>query len=101
MGEGFNAAPFGGSVNSRKSQVPKRLALPLRLLYSGRRTGGRVVDGTALEMRRTCKGTVGSNPTLSAITRPIASDPIFIAHLRSAWRFSSIPEVEAQREPPA
>jgi hypothetical protein len=25
-----------------------------------------VVDGTALEMRRTCKGSVGSNPTLSA-----------------------------------
>ena len=29
-------------------------------------TGGRVVEGTALEMRRTCKRTVGSNPTLSA-----------------------------------
>ena len=26
-----------------------------------------MVDGTALEMRRTCKGSVGSNPTLSAI----------------------------------
>ncbi len=39
----------------------------LRLLYHRRRTGGRVVDGTALEMRRTCEGTVGSNPTLSAI----------------------------------
>ena len=25
-----------------------------------------MVDGTALEMRRTCEGTVGSNPTLSA-----------------------------------
>ena len=25
-----------------------------------------MVDGTALEMRRTCKGSVGSNPTLSA-----------------------------------
>jgi hypothetical protein len=25
-----------------------------------------VVDGTALEMRRACKGSVGSNPTLSA-----------------------------------
>ena len=25
-----------------------------------------MVEGTALEMRRTCKGTVGSNPTLSA-----------------------------------
>ena len=27
-----------------------------------------MVDGTALEMRRTCKGSVGSNPTLSANT---------------------------------
>jgi hypothetical protein len=27
-----------------------------------------VVDGTALEMRHTCKGIVGSNPTLSATT---------------------------------
>lgn len=25
-----------------------------------------MVDGTALEMRHTCKGIVGSNPTLSA-----------------------------------
>jgi hypothetical protein len=31
------------------------------------RRGGRVVDCTALEMRSTCEGTVGSNPTLSAI----------------------------------
>jgi hypothetical protein len=28
--------------------------------------GGRVVEGTALEMRHTRKGIVGSNPTLSA-----------------------------------
>jgi hypothetical protein len=28
-----------------------------------------VVECTALEMRRACKGTVGSNPTLSAIHR--------------------------------
>ena len=50
---------------------PKRLALVARLLYHRRRTGGRVVDGTALEMRRTCKGSVGSNPTLSAKISPI------------------------------
>ncbi|VXC95517.1 hypothetical protein SPHINGOT1_260231 [Sphingomonas sp. T1] len=31
------------------------------------RRGGRVVERTALEMRRTREGTVGSNPTLSAI----------------------------------
>jgi hypothetical protein len=30
------------------------------------RRGGRVVDRTALEMRHTRKGIVGSNPTLSA-----------------------------------
>ncbi len=29
--------------------------------------GGRVVYGSGLENRRACKGTVGSNPTLSAI----------------------------------
>lgn len=28
-----------------------------------------MVDGTALEMRRACKGSVGSNPTLSAIKK--------------------------------
>jgi hypothetical protein len=33
------------------------------------RRGGRVVECTALEMRHTCKGIVGSNPTLSAIGR--------------------------------
>ena len=51
---------------SRKSKVPKALALARALHYHRRRTGGRVVEGTALEMRRTCKRTVGSNPTLSA-----------------------------------
>ena len=49
-----------------KIQPAKGLAFGRALLYSGRRTGGRVVDGTALEMRRACKGSVGSNPTLSA-----------------------------------
>jgi hypothetical protein len=29
--------------------------------------GGRVVEGSGLENRRVCKGSVGSNPTLSAI----------------------------------
>gem|GEM_PF-3588933 len=36
-------------------------------LTTARRRGGRVVECTALEMRHTCKGIVGSNPTLSAI----------------------------------
>ena len=45
----------------------KELAPSIPLKYLRRRTGGRVVDGTALEMRRACKGSVGSNPTLSAI----------------------------------
>jgi hypothetical protein len=51
------------------SEDKERLALAARLLYHRRRTGGRVVDGTALEMRRACKGSVGSNPTLSAIKK--------------------------------
>jgi hypothetical protein len=33
------------------------------------RRGGRVVYGSGLENRRTCEGTVGSNPTLSAILK--------------------------------
>ena len=33
----------------------------------GQRRGGRVVEGAALEMLCTGNGTVGSNPTLSAI----------------------------------
>src|SRR6185312_10605720 len=52
-----------------KSQPERELAIPVPLAYHGRRTGGRVVEGTALEMRRTREGTVGSNPTLSAIKR--------------------------------
>ena len=35
-------------------------------LTNGAWRGGRVVECTALEMRRAWKGTVGSNPTLSA-----------------------------------
>lgn len=30
-----------------------------------------MVESTALEMRRACEGTVGSNPTLSAIAVPL------------------------------
>jgi hypothetical protein len=59
-------APLFERRNGCFSKGKERLALTARLLYHRRRTGGRVVDGTALEMRRTCKGTVGSNPTLSA-----------------------------------
>src|ERR1700760_1227235 len=46
----------------------EQLAIADALHYHRRRTGGRVVEGTALEMRRRCKPTVGSNPTLSATT---------------------------------
>ena len=58
-----------------KTEPAKRLAIPDALPYHRRRTGGRVVDGTALEMRRACKGSVGSNPTLSAsaLFEPILS----------------------------
>src|SRR5471030_1197960 len=51
------------------SEDKERLALAADLPYHRQRTGGRVVDGTALEMRRACKGSVGSNPTLSAIKK--------------------------------
>ena len=47
---------------------PRRVADARRRSRTRRfeRRGSQVVDGTALEMRRTRKGTVGSNPTLSA-----------------------------------
>lgn len=54
-----------------------RLAKPGPLKYLRRRTGGRVVDGTALEMRRACKGSVGSNPTLSASKKGATTGPFF------------------------
>ena len=39
-----------------------------------------MVDGTALEMRRACKGSVGSNPTLSASKK--VSSPVRLANWR-------------------
>jgi hypothetical protein len=39
----------------------------------GMRRGGRAVECTGLENRRSLTGTVGSNPTLSAIVRITAS----------------------------
>ncbi len=49
--------------------------LVLHLAYSRKPTestawrGGRVVYGSGLENRRTCEGTVGSNPTLSVLLK--------------------------------
>src|SRR6185437_13033607 len=54
------------------------------LPYHRRRTGGRVVEGTALEMRRRCKPTVGSNPTLSA-NKKGALCPLFIGGSGVRW----------------
>ena len=56
-----------------------RLALAALLPYHRKWTGGRVVECTALEMRRTCKGIVGSNPTLSANSQAIPRDFYFAA----------------------
>ncbi len=62
------------ALRNRENIKPtKRLALEADLPYHRRRTGGRVVDGTALEMRHTCKGIVGSNPTLSAISEAVSA----------------------------
>jgi hypothetical protein len=47
-------------------------SFPVIKLKQSRR-GGRVVDGSGLENRRTRKGTGGSNPSLSAITIVIYS----------------------------
>jgi hypothetical protein len=43
------------------------LFFPEKWRISAARTGGRVVDGTALEMRHTGNRIEGSNPSLSAI----------------------------------
>jgi hypothetical protein len=62
------------------AHVPVRLEKPLARpsVLTAPRRGGRVVECTALEMRRAWKGTVGSNPTLSAIP--------LVAKCRSAGR---------------
>ena len=54
---------------------PKDLPSGTCLRIRARRTGGRAVEGTALEMRHTCKGIVGSNPTLSAISMDFREVP--------------------------
>ena len=46
--------------------APRALARP-DLLRAGEWRGDRVVEGTRLESERALTGTVGSNPTLSAV----------------------------------
>jgi hypothetical protein len=58
-----------------------QLALAALLPYHRKWTGGRVVECTALEMRRTCKGIVGSNPTLSANKKAPKEGGFFIGGL--------------------
>ncbi len=74
-----------GPINASFRGFRQGLALGRPVPYHRRRTGGRVVDGTALEMRHTCKGIVGSNPTLSASTtlktssyRALAALPTYV-----------------------
>ena len=50
-------------VNYNQSPSESALSLPGSVCS---RRGGRVVDGSGLENRRTRKGTGGSNPSLSA-----------------------------------
>ncbi len=56
------------------------------------RRGGREVECTALEMRHTCKGIVGSNPTLSATFKlrtcheaPVRGFFLFISKEFGGW----------------
>ena len=60
--------PGGDAASYRALDLGRPQKLPELHLWRG----GRVVECTALEMRRAWKGTVGSNPTLSA------SHPILI-----------------------
>ena len=57
--------PGGDAASYRALDPGGPKKLPKKHLWRG----GRVVECTALEMRRAWKGTVGSNPTLSATTR--------------------------------
>ena len=54
--------PGGDAASYRALDPGGPKKLPKKHLWRG----GRVVECTALEMRRAWKGTVGSNPTLSA-----------------------------------
>lgn len=54
-------------------------------LTTARRRGGRVVECTALEMRHTCKGIVGSNPTLSAITLYLETIAVGVNSFRNSF----------------
>lgn len=48
-------------------KVKKHRGIPHCHIFYPLRRGGRAVEGNGFENRRTCKRTVGSNPTLFAI----------------------------------
>src|ERR1700761_5419552 len=81
------SGPFRPLIRVTKSGAcekfcnPKDLPFGPRLRIRAQRTGGRAVEGTALEMRHTCKGIVGSNPTLSAIKKGSGWGPFFMAEM--------------------
>ena len=54
------------TTSMSRAHLPKFVLICASVMLVGR--GGRVVEGTALEMRHTRKGIVGANPTLSART---------------------------------
>ena len=63
--------PGGDAASYRALDPGGPKKLPKKHLWRG----GRVVECTALEMRRAWKGTVGSNPTLSAIPLSLVFAP--------------------------
>jgi hypothetical protein len=63
-----------GACDEPRVRLEKPLAQPC-LMETASRRGGRVVECTALEMRRAFTGTGGSNPPLSAIRRASQNFP--------------------------
>ena len=59
-------APFRPDP-ARLGSAPNRESPARQSRYRRPRRDGRAVEGNGLENRRTCKGAVGSNPTLSAM----------------------------------
>jgi hypothetical protein len=90
--------------HSRPSRVPALFRPHCGPRADGWR-GGRVVEVTALEMRHTRKGIVGSNPTLSATLYPKTPDrwecepTVFCAHRRARKGGGSNPTLSATLYP--
>src|ERR1700678_1858158 len=86
----------GWRADAHKNGEPPGLrGRGLLSMFRPLRTGGRAVEGTALEMRSTFTGIVGSNPTLSAI---VFFRNIKYLNMKSRRRSSEMPGGPASRD---